>query len=43
MSSNNKPTLYVFAPTKDGRKVPWELGRPDVAQPVPEQVGEQYE
>ena len=89
MSSNNKPTPYAFAPTKDGRKLPWELGRPDVgrqlepvptgprastatddhsstaessaspspfrpgrafdmwreqrAQPVPEQVGEQYE
>ena len=25
-----RPTPYAFAPTRDGRKLPWELGRPEV-------------
>ena len=25
--ANRRPTPYAFAPTKDGRKLPWELGR----------------
>ena len=27
--ARNVPTPYVFAPTKSGKKLPWELGRPD--------------
>lgn len=27
--ASSKPTPYAFAPTKDGKKLPWELGKPD--------------
>ena len=27
--ARNVPTPYAFAPTKSGKKLPWELGRPD--------------
>ena len=26
----HRSTAYAFAPTWDGRKLPWELGRPEV-------------
>ena len=26
------PTPYAFAPTKDGKKLPWELGRPEAGK-----------
>ena len=35
---SSKPTPYAFAPTKNGQKLPWELGIPEdgrVLPPVP--------
>lgn len=33
--ASDKPTPYAFAPTIDGKKLPWELGRPDILFRVP--------